>query len=466
MITIIKKQNRTLWAFLPLIALLVLNSCEDYLEAENPVGQINTETVFTDENTATAAITTLYGKLRDQVLLTGNSNGMGVLMGLYADEMDYYGTPGESTEQFYTHQITPVNLMVKELWDNSYHLIYMCNAALEGIGNSDNLSVETKAQLSGEALLVRALVHFYLLNLFGDIPYIQTTNYEINAKVKRMPEEIVYDAIIADLLNAKNLLSQDYSSGERIRANKWVATALLARVYLYTEQWQMAEEESSLLLNQPSVFVLETDVQREFFKESTSAIFQLKPKNEGDNTLEGATFIFSSGPPPFLALNNFLVEDMETNDLRKQYWIGNISDGSTTWYFPYKYKQNLNTGTSLEYSIILRLAEQYLIRAEARLMQGNLSEATTDLNNIRTRAGLENIPASNSAEIFEAIIEERRFELFSELGHRWFDLKRWGLAATSIGPIKPGWKATDILLPIPESELLLNPNLEPQNPGY
>jgi starch-binding outer membrane protein, SusD/RagB family len=446
--------------------LLVFTSCEDYLEAEDPVGQLNTTSVFNDENTATAAVTSLYGLLRDQVLLTGNSNGLGFLMGLYADEMDYYGTPGESTEHFYTHQITPANLMVKELWDNSYHLIYMCNAAIEGLENSENLTEETKAQLGGEALVVRAMVHFYLLNLFGDIPYIQTTDYEINTKVKRMPETAVYDALVTDLRNAKNLLGPDYPSGERIRANKWVASALLARIYLYMGQWQMAEEESSLLVNQQSVFILEPNPENVFLKNSSGAILQLKPKNEGDNTLEGATYIFTSPPPPFAALNNSLVENMDPIDLRKQYWIGEVSDGSNTWYFPYKYKQNLNTGTSLEYSIVLRIAEQFLIRAEARLMQGDLSGANDDLNRIRSRAGLDSITFSTSEAIFEALIKERNFELFSEFGHRWFDLKRWGLANSILAPIKPGWKASNILLPLPESELLLNPNLKPQNPGY
>lgn len=465
MATIINKQNNSLWALGVFITLLLLGGCEDYLEAEDPVGQINTKTVFTDENTATAAITTLYGKLRDQVLLTGNSNGMGVLMGLYADEMDYYGTPGESTEQFYTHQIIPDNLMVKDIWDNAYHIIYLSNAAIEGLENSESLPEEVKAQLSGEALFVRAMVHFYLVNLFGDIPYITTTDYEQNAIVGRMGEQIVYEAIIRDLLDAKNLLGADYPTEERIRANKWVAAALLARMYLYTGQWQKAEEESTFVLNNP-IYVLEADLNSEFLRESTSAILQLKPKNEGDNTLEGASYIFSSGPPPFLALNNSLVEDMEEGDLRKESWIGAVSDGTDTWYFPNKYKQNLNTGTSMEYSVVLRIAEQYLIRAEVRGMQGNLTGAASDLNTVRTRAGLENISVSTPDELLEAIIRERRFELFSEYGHRWFDLKRLGITASVLATIKPGWQPTDILLPLPESELLLNPNLNPQNPGY
>lgn len=453
--------------FIVLVGLLLFclfTNCEDYLEAEDPVGQINTSSVFNNENTATAAVTTLYGMLRDQVLLTGTSNGMTILMGLYADELDFYSAPGD-TERFYTHQIAPDNLKVEELWSSAYHLIFMCNAALEGVEKSESLSEEVKSKLSGEALFIRAVVHFYLVNLFGDIPYISTTDYIQNTTVVRMNEVNVYEEIVRDLLEAKNLLTTDYPTGERIRANKYVVAAFLARVYLYLGQWQMAEEASTFVINNLA-FELESELNNEFLKESTSAIWQLKPKNEGDNTLEAASFIFSSGPPPFVALTHLVVEDMEEGDLRKESWVRSVSDGIDTWYYPYKYKQNLNTGTTLEYSIVMRLSEQYLIRAEAQIMQGDLNGAARDLNKIRTRAGLAEINTSSSEVLLEAIIKEKKVELFSEYGHRWFDIKRWGIAGSVLTPIKPGWQAKNILLPIPESELLINPNLEPQNPGY
>jgi hypothetical protein len=157
---------------------------------------------------------------------------------------------------------------------------------------------------------------------------------------------------------------------------------------------------------------------------------------------------------------------MEDGDLRRTKWVGEVSDGTQTWYFPFKYKQQFNTGTSLEYSKVFRLAEQYLIRAEARAMTGNISGAQQDLNSVRNRAGLESTTASTSEQLRDAIISERRFELFTEFGHRWFDLRRTGTAEEVLAPIKSGWRNTDLLLPIPESELLANPNLNPQNPGY
>jgi hypothetical protein len=95
-----------------------------------------------------------------------------------------------------------------------------------------------------------------------------------------------------------------------------------------------------------------------------------------------------------------------------------------------------------------------------------LENAKTDLNKIRNRAGLANTSATTKTELLAAIIEERRKEFFTELGHRWFDLKRTGTANIILSSKKPGWDAKDLLWPLPESELLLNGNLAPQNPGY
>ncbi|MDO5969574.1 RagB/SusD family nutrient uptake outer membrane protein, partial [Flavivirga aquimarina] len=121
---------------------------------------------------------------------------------------------------------------------------------------------------------------------------------------------------------------------------------------------------------------------------------------------------------------------------------------------------------SEEYPVVFRLAEQYLIRAEARAELGKISEAQSDLNVIRNRAGLGNTTASTKEALRDAILDERQVELFTERGHRWFDLKRRGEAADVLAPLKPSWQDTDVLFPIPESELLLNPNLLPQNDGY
>lgn len=449
-----------------LIYLFLLSGCEDYLEVNDPFGQIPPTKVFDEEATANSAVTTLYAKLRDEVLVTGTSSGLGVLMGLHADELDLYGLPGQPIETFYNHQIISSNGIVKSIWNSSYNLIYMSNSILEGLDASQSLTDEVKRQLRGEALFVRALTHFYLVNLYGDIPYVTTTNFEANSKVSRLQVNLIYENILTDLNKAKTLLGDNYVSNERIRANRWVVSALLARVYLYNHQWEEAEVESNSIINNTSLFNLEANVEKEFLKESRSAILQLKTKNAGNITAEASTLKFSSWPPPFVALNKNMVETMEDSDLRRNHWIAIVTDGTRKWYYSNKYKQQTNTGISLEYSIVFRLAEQYLIRAEARAMLNNITGSLQDINTIRRRAGLNDITAISTEELIKMILKERRFELFMEHGHRWFDVKRLGYAGEILAPYKSGWNSSKIILPIPESELLMNPNLNPQNEGY
>src|SRR5690606_28078371 len=121
----------------------------------------------------------------------------------------------------------------------------------------------------------------------------------------------------------------------------------------------------------------------------------------------------------------------------KANWIGNVTSQSETYYFPYKYKISSGQDPWNEYPMVLRLAEQYLIRAEARAHQNKLPEAIADLDAIRERAGLLSIanikPGIGQAELLDAILQERRVELFAEWGHRWFDLKRTAQADAILG---------------------------------
>lgn len=448
-----------------LVACLMLLTCEDFIEVDSPRGQISKEVVFEDESTVNAAVSTVYAKLRDEVLLTGNLYGMNVLMGFYSDEVDYYSDINSDIYPFYSHEIIANNSVVNTVWSGGYEVIYMTNLLLEGIEDSTGLNSTIKEELKGELLFLRALAHFYLVNLFNDIPYIETTDYLINQDVARISKDLVYDHILEDLLQAKLLLESADVSGERIRANGFVVSAFLARIYLYLERWEDAVNESSLIINTTDLFHLES-VEDAFLKNSSSAILQLKPKNAGDNTNEAISFYFIFGPPYLMSLNPSLVSSFEASDLRLQHWIRTVTNGSENWYAPFKYKQIENTGTSLEYSIVFRLAEQYLIRSEVRMRLGNTELAEQDLNIVRARAGLEAYAGLSTVELSNAILEERRHELFTEFGHRWFDLKRFGEAENVLINVKPNWQSRDHWLPIPELELLMNPNLLPQNTGY
>ncbi len=446
----------------PVLFLFTLLSCES-LEVETPAHLMSGETLFNNPDTVEAAIVSIYAKMRESGLLSGGSQGLSNLMSNYADEIDYYSPNRLAEEQFYKNALNPEDLTVTAMWDVGYNNIYAANAIIEGVEGSAHLTEEEQAVFTGEALFIRALVHFYLVNLYGDIPYITTTNYLVNKSVSRQTEPTIYEAIIADLLKATQMLPEEDESGENLRPNSYTASALLARIYLYRGNWELAQQYASRVIENNG---WEENIENVFLKNSASTLWQFSPNDSGNNTLEGATFIILATPPAERALSNNVVDDFETGDLRREQWVGEITDGTTTWYYPFKYKIGRGATNSNEYSIVMRTAEQYLIRAEARAHLGDFANAQADINKIRQRAGLGNTSAVSESELLIAIIQERRVELFTEHGHRFFDLKRNNLLDAVLTPVKPGWNSTDALLPLPQKELVANPNLQPQNPGY
>lgn len=460
--TIYRITKQAVWA---VALLLLVNSCDSFVEVDLPKSQLTTATVFEDYATANAALMAVYANIRDKGLLTGTNTGLSNQLGNYTDEIIPYGVPSSPSRIFYSNNLLAENPSVGDYWNTTYNQIYGANAVIEGLQASETISDQQKNQLQGEALFIRALLHFYLINLFGDIPYITGTDYKQNSKVSRMASVQVYENIIRDLEKSILLLQDKYRSAQKIRADKNNVNALLARVYLYTKSYAAAADKASAVLNQTDEFKLE-DIPQVFLLDSKETIWQLQSAESGQNSQEALTFIFLSGPPPLVGLNPDLANSFTATDLRKSNWIREVTDGTSIWYHSYKYKEQNFTSISKEYSIVFRLAEQYLIRAEARAYQGDLIGAKEDLNKIRHRAGLADTVAVTQKEILEAILQERRWELFTEHGHRFFDLKRSNKIDAVLSSTKSRWNPSDGLFPLPQSELSTNPNLRPQNPGY
>ena len=448
------------------ITIVCLSSCDSFVEVDLPKSQLTTVSVFDNYSTANAALSDIYSKMRDQGLLSGTASGVSNQLGNYADELTCFASPGDPTLPFYTNTLLPANSTITDYWNISYNQIYAANAIMEGVELSNELTAVEKGQLKGEALFIRSLAHFYLTNLYGDIPYITSTNHKINTTAEKIKVKEVYAKVILDLESAIALLKPDYKNAERIRPNLFTVKALLARVYLYNESWAEAANAASTVLNAVNLYAIEDNPSLVFIKGSKETLWQFQPSASGKNTDEAGIFIFFSGPPPLVALSNNLIASFETDDLRKTNWTASISDGTTTWHHANKYKEFDYTASSVEYSVIFRLAEQYLIRAEARAHQGDLIGAKEDLNVIRKRAGLDDTEAVSGQEINNAVLRERRWELFTEYGHRFFDLKRSGEIDNVLSASKAGWNSTDVLFPLPQNELSINPNLRPQNSGY
>lgn len=456
-----RSKKGSFW-ILTLIFIVLFSSCDDFVEVDLPSHLLTGETVFEDVQTAEAALGDIYARLRDEVLLTGTPQGISVLMGVYTDELEYFG--GSAQEAFFfNNSLVPGNESIATFWNGCYNLIYGVNAVLEGLENSSQIDETDKLRLRGEALFLRAFIHSYLTGIFGEIPYVTQTDYDVNTTIDKLSVSEVYDKCIGDALEAKMLLPMDDVTGERLKPNQMVAGSLLARLYLQSGQWENAVNASSEVIGATS---WESDITQVFLKESSATIWQLYPFAEGMNTLEAQSFVFVAGPPPGRALSPQQMQAFEPGDERRVHWVGTVTDGVQEWYHANKYKIYTPTPTSVEYSKVFRLAEMHLIRAEANARIGNLSNVPTDLNILRTRAGLPPVSVQTQEAMLEAVFQERQVEFFTEFGHRFFDLKRSGKINEVLGIAKPGWGSHNNLWPIPEQELLTNPNLLPQNPGY
>ena len=454
----------------PVIVSLLLTtclSCKDFVEVDIPETDIFAEAVFQSDATATSALLHLYTEMNTTSDFSGGGNsGISLLQGLSADELEVFsGAVSTRLEPFYFNNLISTDNEVTNIWNTCYSIIFGANAIIEGLTNSNQISDEVHALIEGEAKFIRAFCFFYLVNLFGDVPYTSTTDYRVNASVSRMPSLEVYQHLINDLLEAKDLLSSSYPTEGRVRPNREAATALLSRVYLYTNDWVNAEIQATEIINNTSLYSLE-ELDAVFLSNSNEAIWQLFPEENNNNGNDGTTFIVVDAPR-FAVLNEDLLNSFEDGDERKDKWVGVVNSSLATYIFPFKYKSQIDEPES-EYSIVFRLAEQYLIRAEARAQQNKLIEAISDLDTIRKRTGLPLIstvnPSISQSELLLAIEHERRIELFTEWGHRWFDLRRNGRSDEVLNT-KSGWESTDILLPLPQNELDLNQNLT-QNLGY
>ncbi|HEV2481963.1 MAG TPA: RagB/SusD family nutrient uptake outer membrane protein [Puia sp.] len=472
-----RNMRRSRFTCLLALAIMSLSSCKKFVTVEDPPTLLTQDKVFNSDASATAAMVSIYTSMMNDIY---GSNGsfvcfaMSELGGMSADELAYTqsSTVTPYFLQFSNHALTPDNTYVGALWSDGYTYIYRANAILEGLASSTGMSDSVKTQLTGEAHFMRAFCYFYLVNIFGDVPLELTTDYTVNMHMPRTAAASVWGQVVADLQTAKTNMSDAYPTSGRLRPNKWTASALLARAFLYQGKWQDAENESTALLNSGVYSTTLPPLTQVFKMTSTEAIWQLQPVAANANTPEGTHFLTVANTQPAFELTPQVLNAFETGDPRLTNWVGFSSTANPSWAYPAKYKAG--AGALSEYYVVFRLAEQYLIRAEARIQQGNIAGGVADLNVIRARARsgdttvLPDVLASLSqSDALSAVMHERQVELFAEWGHRWFDLARTNQATAVLQPLSPPntWKPGSILYPVPATEILANPALT-QNAAY
>lgn len=480
-----KKYNLLITNVAIIFAITINNiACKKLVEVKVPNNQLVKNVVFSDDRTSIAVLNTImttisYGAV-DGLYLPS----IPLITGLSGDEMIIFNTALNKTlTGYFQNNLDQNNISSVNIWKASYTVLYKINDAIEGISNSTSLTESVRKQLIGEAKFWRSYCYFYLVNLYGDVPLILTTDYTKNSLIGNSNQSEIWKQIISDLNEAKDLLSDNFLDGllmnpttERVRPTKWAASALLAKAYLYNKNWAMAEEESTIVISNTATFNL-SSLNEVFKRNSSEAILQSQPLADNFNTAYAPYYVIPSGSAPTFShpiyLSDHLLKSFENGDLRKSNWINSsIASTGITYYYPFKYqsyKEIRPTDELTEYTMILRLSEQYLIRSEARAQQGKLSLALEDLKIIRNRAGLDAIFSNDQTSLIDSILHERQVELFAEWGDRWLDLKRTNKidqVMTIVTQEKGGvWNNYKKYYPIDGAELLFSPNIK-QTPGY
>ena len=314
-----------------------------------------------------------------------------------------------------------------------------------------------------EAKFLRALSYFKLVTVFGDVTENlsdspPTDDPSILARVSKA--DILNNIVIPDLQDAVAGLDIEINNG---RASRRAAQALLGKVYVHMGNFGAAETPLAGVINGAAAAGLAlqanfADIFGEANDLNSEIIFATQISSSIPDEYGFSEFWSWSGgldTKSLMPLDADLIAafDASPGDLRRAVTIDEVLMASP------KFPQT--NGPDHDW-IELRLGDVILLYAEALNENGQTAAALTELNKIRTRAGLANSTATTQAEVRQAIQDERRLELAFE-GHRWFDLVRTGTVDAEMGEsINPNYH----LFPIPISEVLASGGVITQNPGY
>jgi starch-binding outer membrane protein, SusD/RagB family len=430
-------------------------ACNKILDV-SPVDSVPSDEAIQDKVGVERALIGSYNALQAVGLYNRN---MIIVGDLAADNLIWTGTTLEYG-QIQNKPIPAENSIVEGMWAAAYDGINRVNNILVQLPGIPGLTETEYDGYEGEALFIRALLHYNLGIYFGGVPIKTQPTLDLsNIDVARNTLEQVYEQVISDLTTAKAKLSVTKVNG---RANSFTASALLAKTYLWKFQLSgdqasagQAISEASRVINEGG-YTLDTDYGSLFdpLVSSSESIFEVLYDLQNYNRLAQYFFTRELSGRYEVAPVSELVQSYEVNDNRL---IPSISYDSKNQPYCIKYN-DVSGGTDHVY--VFRLAEMYLIRAEAlAYSNGDIASIQSDINVIRNRAGLANTLASTIADLQLAVESECRHEFAFE-GHRWPDLVRTNRATTVLGIDE---KYT--LFPIPLSEVQTNKLME-QNPGY
>lgn len=472
--------------FIILSVFILLSSCSDDFIYQLPVSTISVDMLYKTNNDFQDAVTACYSTMQTQYQdfwMFGDVRGDDSW-----DELNK-GTPG-GIDNFY---VSNDDGILKSTWRNYYNVIFSANMVLQKIENADPGLVIDKDRFIGEAKFMRALAYFDLVRIFGDVPLI-TSPVTIKDSYKTPREQVqkVYDeVIIKDLLDAESKLPASYAGFNVGRATSGAAKSILGRVYLTLGDFANAESKLqevtkmgyALLPNYNDLFNYSKN------EHHSEYIFDIEYEigiSEGNNfnnyfmpnsslmlAFYGLTGIGSDYNSPTDQLRAAFTD----TDKRKDVTVGvkggfYNKDGIFVPFFlvnaqsyTKKYIVSSTAGDCPANWKVIRYADVLLMYAEALNENSKTTEALGYLNQVRLRAGVNTYSNLTQQETRDMIALERRLELSFE-GMRWFDLVRTGKALDKLQ--SKGMQPYMTIFPIPLSEVQLvnDPTILPQNPGY
>ncbi|MEY3873521.1 MAG: hypothetical protein RL363_242 [Bacteroidota bacterium] len=489
-----------------LTMIISLGACKKEFVDVSPKGEFLTENYYADQSQAFSALVATYDALRKN---SGGFENMITMMNAGSDDQFAGGggsTDGAGIQAFSTHSLTSLNVP-SSFWGDHYQGIFRANTLLSKLPTT-KMDETLKARYAAETKALRAIYYFNLVRIFKNIPLLLAPLTATNMyQVKQTTKDSVYAQIEKDLTEAIAVLPTSVAvATDGGRLTKGAAKAILGKVYLYNNKASLAAAQlaevngtpgttSSLGYKLLSSFSDLWVVNNKFNTESILEVTHSSIGNSdwgwwGSGRDEGNTVNVMVGPRNYTALtgapglpsgwsfNVFTQDfyDVMKNDPRFEATIFDlkaleaagkatyIAGYQNTGYFLNKFlprNADIRTGTGTQElnfkqdSYVIRLADTYLLEAEALGGTGTRAQALLDA--VRTRAGLSSVPVS-----LAAIKAERRLELAGE-GHRFFDLVRWGDAATVLAG-RGFTTGTDEIFPIPFSEL--QGTMLVQNPNY
>lgn len=488
----------------------LLMSCNDFLK-EDPRDILSPNNFFNSDAEAKAAVNGIYGTYmftQDLYQTVGLSRFY--MFGTDLIQPNRYG--GEGAD-FSLYTITEGNNPTRGTWQNLYRIIQDCNIVLDRIEGNKGITDAGYRQTRGEILFLRALAYYHLTNIWGDVPYYRDAlPIEEIQVLGRMDKNQIQLDMINDMKEAQTLLPDQYSDTEKGRATKWAAATLEAKFYMVRSDWQGMRDKSvdiinsswhKLLDNYGDVFndfpldeyndeiIFQFDYVKDIAQQRRTDFFTPRirdePKNTSDrNALsaelsardEGFTGYGLAIPTPEI------VKTFPEDDLRRPWNVITEYLGyELKWPYSPKmwdlHQLNSPRGNHGNNYIIWRLADIYLMAAEAENELNGPANAYQYINKVRERAFEPDQPLSGlSKEDFrQAVRDERKWELMAE-DHRRIDLVRWGILVETIKNTEYNPSFTEapnniqpyhVLFPIPIQEFDLNPALlesDPTNNGY